>query len=254
MELSERTAVITGGGTGIGAAVAAALVDQGVRRVLITYSRSADEAEETVALLRNAGAEAEAFRVDVRNEDDVRELAATCLSRFGGCDVLVNNAGTTSWVPLTDLEALDDEAWQEILDVNVVGAFRCARAFAAQLKDAGGAMVNIGSISAYRGIGSSIAYSVSKAALLQLTRSLAVALAPEVRVTSVSPGTVDTRWQRGHHGEDAFEEKTEQERAVIPLAQTTMPNDVADAVLGLLRADMVTGVDVVVDGGKHLMY
>jgi NAD(P)-dependent dehydrogenase (short-subunit alcohol dehydrogenase family) len=254
MELTERTAVVTGGGTGIGAAVAAALVEQGVRRILVTYSRSATEAEETVTALRLAGAEAEAVQVDVRNEDDVRGLAATCLSRFGGCDVLVNNAGTTSWVPLADLEALDDEAWQEILDVNVVGAFRCARAFADQLRERGGAVVNIGSISAYRGIGSSIAYSVSKAALLQLTRSLAVAMAPEVRVTSVSPGTVDTRWQRGHHGEDAFEGMTERERTVTPLARTSEPQDVADAVLGLLRADMVTGVDVVVDGGKHLMY
>ena len=254
MELNERTAVVTGGGTGIGAAVAGALVEQGVRRILVTYSRSATEAEETVASLRDAGAEAEAVRVDVRNDDHVRDLAATCRARFGGCDVLVNNAGTTSWVPLEDLDGLDDAAWQNILDVNVVGAFRCTRAFAGQLRAAGGAVVNIGSISAYRGIGSSVAYSVSKAALLQLTRSLAVALAPEVRVTSVSPGTVDTRWQRGHHGEDAFEGMTERERETTPLSRTTQPRDVADAVLGLLRADMVTGVDVVVDGGKHLMY
>jgi NAD(P)-dependent dehydrogenase (short-subunit alcohol dehydrogenase family) len=254
MELNGRTAVVTGGGTGIGAAVATALVQQGVAAVLVTYSRSADEAEKTVAALREAGAQAEAVRVDVRRDEEVRALAATCLERFGGCDVLVNNAGTTSWVPLEDLDGLEDGAWEEILDVNVVGAFRCARAFAAQLREAGGAVVNVGSISAYRGIGSSIAYSVSKAALLQLTRSLAVALAPEVRVTSVSPGTVDTRWQRGHHGEDGFAAMTERERELIPLSRTTQAEDVADAVLGLLRADMVTGVDVVVDGGKHLMY
>lgn len=254
MELTDRTAVITGGGTGIGAAVAAALVGQGVRRLLLTYSRSSDAAEETMRGLREAGAEVEAVRVDVRDDDDVRRMAGTCVDRFGGCDLLVNNAGTTSWVPLADLDALDDSAWQEILDVNVVGAFRCTRALAPHLRAAQGAVVNIGSISAYRGIGSSIAYSVSKAALLQLTRSLAVALAPEVRVTSVSPGTVDTRWQRGHHGEEGFEAMTERERVVVPLASTTQPEDVADAVVGLVRADMVTGVDVIVDGGKHLMY
>ncbi len=254
MELEDRTAVITGGGTGIGAAVARALVDHGVRRVLVTYSRSAEEAEETVSALGEAGASALAARVDVRRDEEVRALAETCRTHFGGADLLVNNAGTTSWVPMQDLDGLTDEAWQDILDVNIVGAFRCARAFAPQLRESGGAVVNIGSISAYRGIGSSIAYSVSKAALLQLTRSLAVALAPEVRVTSVSPGTVDTRWQRGHHGEEGFESLTERERSVAPLARTTQPEDVADAVLGLLAADMVTGVDVVVDGGKHLMY
>lgn len=157
-------------------------------------------------------------------------------------------------MPLPDLDALDDSAWQDVLDVNVVGAFRCTRALAPQLRVSSGAVVNIGSISAYRGIGSSIAYSVSKAALLQLTRALAVALAPEVRVTSVSPGTVDTRWQRNHHGDEGFADLTERERAVSPLARTARPADVADAVLGLLRADMVTGVDVIMDGGKHLLY
>ena len=254
MQLTDRTAVITGGATGIGAAVADALVAEGVRQVLVTYSRSDDLALETVARLRDAGADAAAVQVDVRSDADVRALAEQCRTRFGGCDVLVNNAGTTSWVPQEDLEGLDDDAWHDILDVNVVGAFRCARAFAPQLRAAGGAVVNVGSISAYRGIGSSIAYAVSKAALLQLTRSLAVALAPEVRVTSVSPGTVDTRWQRDHHGETGFAELTEREQAAVPLARTAQPADVADVVLGLLRADMVTGVDVVVDGGKFLSY
>ncbi len=254
MDLTDRTAVVTGGGTGIGAAVCFALVAQGVRRVMLTYSRSADEAKRTAAALQDAGAEAEAVAVDVRHDDDARSLARECESRFGGCDVLVNNAGTTSWVPFPDLDALDDSAWQEVLDVNVVGAFRCTRALASQLRAASGAVVNIGSIAAHRGIGSSIAYSVSKAALLQLTRALAVALAPEVRVSSVSPGTVDTRWQRDRHGDEGFAELTARERAESPLARTARPADVADAVIGLLRADMVTGVDVILDGGKHLTY
>ena len=253
MDLTDTVAVVTGGGTGIGAAVAEALVADGARGVLLTYTRSAEPAAATVARLRAAGAEAEALQVDVRDDAAVRGLAEAA-SDLGGCAVLVNNAGTTRWLPADDLEETTDEAWHEILDVNVVGAFRCARALAPQLRAAGGALVNIGSISAHRGIGSSIPYAVSKAALVQLTRSLATALAPEVRVTSVSPGTVDTRWQRDHHGEQGFAELVEQERSQSPLAATTGPGDVADAVLGLLRADMVTGVDVVVDGGKHLMY
>jgi NAD(P)-dependent dehydrogenase (short-subunit alcohol dehydrogenase family) len=254
MDLKNRTAVVTGGGTGIGAAVSTALAAAGVTRVLVTYSTSGEAAEQTVDSLRAEGVDAATVAVDVRKDEYVRSMAQQARDQFGGCDVLVNNAGTTSWVPTSDLEGVDDSMWHDILDVNVVGAFRCARALAPDLRRAGGAVVNIGSISAHRGIGSSIPYAVSKAALVQLTRSLAVALAPEVRVTSVSPGTVDTRWQRGHHGDEAFEELITREQEVAPLARTVTPADVADAVLGLLRADMVTGVDVVVDGGKHVTY
>jgi NAD(P)-dependent dehydrogenase (short-subunit alcohol dehydrogenase family) len=254
MDLSDTVAVVTGGGTGIGAATAQQLVARGASGVLVTYTRSADAAEETVTALRRQGADAHALQVDVRDDEQVRALAEDCARRFGRCDVLVNNAGTTSWVDFADLDGLTDEVWADILSVNVVGAFRCARALAPALRAQHGAVVNIASISAHRGIGSSIPYGVSKAALVQLTRSLAVALAPEVRVNSVSPGTVATRWQVDRHGQDAFEEMTERERQVAPLAATPQPEDVAAAVVGLLGTDMVTGVDVVVDAGKHLMY
>ncbi|MET0456462.1 MAG: SDR family oxidoreductase [Mycobacterium sp.] len=254
MDLTDRVAVITGGGTGIGAAIAHHLVAAGARGVLVTYSRSEEAAAATVSSLRALGAEAESVAVDVRADDQVRALAARCHDVFGGCDVLINNAASTAWLPFDDLDAVDDDTWHDILDVNVVGAFRCARAFAPALRQAGGAVVNIASISAHRGIGSSMPYGVSKAALLQLTRSLAVAMGPEVRVNSVSPGTVATRWQIDHHGDEAFDELTAREREASPLGRTTQPEDVAAAVLGLLGADMVTGVDVVVDAGKHLMY
>jgi NAD(P)-dependent dehydrogenase (short-subunit alcohol dehydrogenase family) len=254
MDLTDRVAVVTGGGTGIGAAIAHALVAAGARAVLVTWSRSEDAAAETVASLRKAGGEAEALAVDVRDDDQVRALATRCHDLFGRCDLLVNNAASTAWLPFDDLEAVQDSTWHDILDVNVVGAFRCARALAPALRQAGGAIVNIASISAHRGIGSSIPYGVSKAALLQLTRSLAVALGPEVRVNSVSPGTVATRWQLDRHGEEGFGELTARERERSPLARTAQPEDVASAVMGLLAADMVTGVDVVVDAGKHLMY
>ncbi len=254
MDLTGSVAVVTGGGTGIGRAVAERLVGAGARGVLVTWSRSADAAEEAVRALTEAGAEAEALQVDVRDEAAVRALAARCEQRFGRCDVLVNNAGTTHWVPFDDLDAVTDEVWDEVLGVNLQGAFRCARALAPALRASGGAVVNVASISGHRGIGSSIPYGVSKAGLIQLTRALAVALAPQVRVNSVSPGTVATRWQLDRHGADAFAEMTEREREVAPLARTPDADDVAAAVLGLLGADVVTGVDVVVDAGKHLMY
>jgi NAD(P)-dependent dehydrogenase (short-subunit alcohol dehydrogenase family) len=251
---ADRVAVVTGGGTGIGAAIARRLVRDGATGILLTYKGSADAAGDVVSELRELGADAHALRVDVRHDDQVRALAESCTERFGRCDVLVNNAGTTQWIPFADLDAVTDDVWVDLMAVNVLGAFHTSRALAPALRSSGGAIVNIASISAYRGIGSSIPYGVSKAALVQLTRSLAATLAPEVRVNSVSPGTVATRWQVDRHGEDGFAEMAEREREVIPLARTLGPEDVADAVAGLIGATGVTGVDVIVDGGKHITY
>lgn len=252
-ENSDRVAVITGGGTGIGAAIAEGLHAAGFTRLVITYNGSADAAQQTVSRLQEAGAQIIAVRTDVRDDAQVRELAKRCEEEFGRCDVLVNNAGTTRWIPMDDLDALDEDTWSELLSVNVIAAFRTARAFAGLLRASDGVIINIASISAYRGIGSSIPYGVSKAALLQLTRTLAATLGPEIRVNSVSPGTVSTRWQLDHHG-DAFAEIAARERAVAPLARTLGPEDVAEAVVGLVGARGVTGVDVIVDGGKHVTY
>lgn len=250
---TDRVGVVTGGATGIGAAVAEKLRATGVNRLLITYNGSAGAADETVARLRASGAEAFAVRTDVRDDDQVRALAQRCEAEFGRCDVLVNNAGTTRWIPLGDLDAVDDATWEELLSVNVIAAFRAARAFVPLLKAAEGVIINVASISAYRGIGSSIPYGVSKAGLVQLTRTLAATLGPEIRVNSVSPGTISTRWQLDHHGE-AFAELAARERSVAPLARTLGPEDVADAIAGLVGARGVTGVDVIVDGGKHITY
>jgi NAD(P)-dependent dehydrogenase (short-subunit alcohol dehydrogenase family) len=166
----------------------------------------------------------------------------------------VNNAATTYRVPHEDLDGLTDDAFRTVLEVNVLGPLRLVRAFAPDLRAARGAVVNIASISGYRAGGSSIAYGVSKAALLQLTRNLAVALAPDVRVNAVAPGTVATRWQTDLHGVTGFAERARAERESVPLRQTSGPRHVAEAVLGLLGMDMVTGEAVIVDGGKHVTY
>ncbi|WP_199431798.1 SDR family NAD(P)-dependent oxidoreductase [Qaidamihabitans albus] len=200
MDLSGSVGVVTGGGTGIGRATALALARAGAGGIVLNYSRSADEAGAVVAELRQLGCPAIAERADVADDDQVRELARRALDEFGRVDVLVNNAGLTHAVPHEDLAGLTDEMWHRVLDVNLLGPFHCARAFAPPLAEARGAVVNVSSISAYRAGGSSIAYGVSKAALLQLTRNLAVALAPDVRVNAVAPGTVATRWQAGLHG------------------------------------------------------
>jgi NAD(P)-dependent dehydrogenase (short-subunit alcohol dehydrogenase family) len=251
MELADTVAVITGGGTGIGRATARALADAGAAGVVVTYSQSATEAREVADGLR---CPALAVRADVSDDDQVRALAATVLDRFGRVDVLVNNAATTYRVPHEDLDGLTDDAFHRVLDVNVVGPYRMTRALAPALRKARGAVVNIASIAGYRAGGSSIAYGVSKAALLQLTRNLAVALAPEVRVNAVAPGTVATRWHTDAIGTAAFERKVAAEREAVPLNQTAGPEHVAQAVLGLLAMDLVTGEAIILDGGKHVTY
>ncbi len=254
MELHGTVAVVTGGATGIGRATALALADAGAAAVVVNYSRSAAEAEAVCAELAGSGCTAVAEQADVADDAQVRALAQRVLDRFGRVDVLVNNAGTTHALPHEDLEGLTDQVWHEVLDVNLLGAFHCVRAFAPALAEARGGVVNISSISGYRAGGSSIAYGVSKAALLQLTRNLAATLAPEVRVNAVAPGTVATRWQTELHGEQGFAERASRERESVPLRRTAGPEHVAEAVLGFLRMDMVTGEAVILDGGKHLIY
>ncbi|HWM37329.1 MAG TPA: SDR family oxidoreductase [Streptomyces sp.] len=254
MDLRDKVAVVTGGCTGIGRATALALAAAGVRGIAASWTRSAEAADALVRDVPQPGCQVMTAPADVADDAAVRAFAGDVLERFGRVDVLVNNAGTTRPVPEGDLDGLGDEIWHELLDVNVVGAFRSTRAFAPELREASGAVVNVSSISAYRAGGSSIAYGVSKAAMLQLTRNLANALAPDVRVNAVAPGTVATRWQTALHGEEGFAERALAERGNVPLRRTAGPEHVAQAVLGLLGMDMVTGETVIVDGGKHIRY
>ncbi|HEY1342624.1 MAG TPA: SDR family oxidoreductase [Bryobacteraceae bacterium] len=254
VKLGGAVAVVTGGGTGIGRAVCLALARAGAGGVVVNYSRSAADAEELVAELGDLGCAAMAERADVADDAQVRAMAGRVTDRFHRVDVLVNNSGMTRATPHEDLDGLTDEVWHEVLSVNLLGAFHCARSFAPALKRARGSVINVASISGYRAGGSSIAYGVSKAALLQLTRNLAVALAPNVRVNAVAPGTVSTRLQTTLHGEQGFAERARRERQSVPLQRTAGPEDVAEVVLGLLGMDMVTGEAVIIDGGKHVVY
>lgn len=254
MNIEGKVCLVTGGGTGIGRAVAELFSDLGAEGVVVTYSSSRDDAEDTASHLAMRGCGSLARRADVRDEAAVTAVLQETIERWGHLDILVNNAGTTALIPFQDVDAADDEAWHDILDVNLLGTFRCSRLAAPHLRTTSGAIVNVGSTAGIRASGSSLPYAVSKAAVHHLTRCLAVALAPEVRVNAIAPGTVATRWYRRLVGDDKTVRAEAAATKRAPLDRVATPSDCARAVVGLLASDCVTGEVVIVDGGTHLLY
>ena len=173
------------------------------------------------------------------------------VNEFGRLDVLVNNAGTTSFIKHDDLEAVHLEDWMRILSVNLIGAFQCSRAARAALQASGnGEIVNVSSVAGVAGTGSSIPYCASKAALNNMTVTLARVFAPTVRVNAVAPGFISTRWLQNGLGEAGFQEKLQQVRETSILGQVLTPEDVAATILGIVTgSDLLTGQVVVLDGG-----
>jgi len=253
MNIEGTVALVTGGANDIGRAIASKLAEERADTIIIHYRSSQDDADETAAMVRKIGAKSVVVRADISRDADVRKMFDDIARQHGRLDILVNNAATRAAADYADLEALSDETWNDLFRVNVLGPFYCARAAAPMLRRAHGAIINLTSIAGYRAVGSSLHYGVSKAALLQLTRGLARALAPEVRVNSVSPGTVDGRWHRGQQGAN-FASWSASEIARMPLGRLVRPEDVAQAVVGLINDDIVTGQDIIADAGRHLLY
>jgi len=249
MDLSGRTAIVTGGGSGVGSATARALAARGCS-VLVNYSRSKDGAERTAAEVSACGVKGVAFRADVSDDAECRAMVAAALREFGRLDVLVNNAGTTQFIPHDRLDAVDDATWDSILSVNLKGPFQCARAARAALgADGGGEIVNVSSIAGLVGMGSSIPYCASKAALNNLTVTLARVFAPQVRVNAVAPGFIDGSWLREGLG-PAFDAVRKGFEARAPLRRVCTPEDVAAAILALIEGpDLITGHVLPVEGG-----
>ena len=245
-QLKRKVALVTGGGTGIGRAISIALADLSID-VAVNYSRSQQEALDTVAAIEKNGGKAVVVQANVAKDAEVRTMVQTVVEQFGQLDYLVNCAGTTVYVDMPDLEGLKPEYWDEIMDVNVKGLFSVCRAAAPHLKKTHGSIVNITSVAGVTGMGSSIAYAASKAAAISVTKSLARVLAPEVRVNSVAPGIVLTRWVEGR---EAHVKKLGEH---TPLGRCCSAEDVADVAVPLLvNATMMTGQTVVVDGGAFL--
>ena len=242
----ERVALVTGSATGIGRSVALKLAERGFA-VTINYSKSKDEADETADGVRRLGARALVYAANVADDTAVRAMVERTTEEFGGLDVLVNNAGTTHFVPHNDLEGLTAAVWDEILDVNLKGTFFACRAAMALLKARRGNIVNVASVAGVGGSGSSIAYAASKGAVITLTKSLARAFAPEVRVNAVAPGPVQTRWLADH------QDMIEQAMKATPLNRPATPEDIADAVVFLADVTtLMTGQILVVDGGRTI--
>ncbi len=245
-ESHAKSAVITGGAGGIGSAVSRVLADSGFS-VVVAYNSNADRARALVEEL--PGDRHFAQHVSIEDADSLVELAGVVAERYEGLDLLVNNAATSRFIPHDDLDALDDALFDQILKVNVRGSFACIRALRSALEAGeGGLVVNMSSIAATSGMGSNVAYCASKAGLDSLTRSLARALAPKIRVVSIAPGVVDTPWIRGFD-----QEWQDQQILRTPLQQFASPEDVADAVLAVVaNLKATTGSVINVDGGRLL--
>jgi 3-oxoacyl-[acyl-carrier protein] reductase len=253
VELLGKTAIVTGSAVGVGRAAALALARRGAN-VVVNYTRSEAEAQQTTADIEALGAKALLVRADVSQDEQVRDMVRQALDHFGSVDVLVNNAGITHFVDYRDLEGLSEDMWDRILAVNVKGVFFCSRAVVPHMKQRGsGCIINIASVAGITGVGSSIAYCASKAAVITMTASLARTVAPEVRVNCVAPGFVDTRWHSARPEIQDYEALKGHVAKGTPLARVCAPEDIAQAVLSLIEgADFVTGQTLVVDGGTLL--
>ncbi|MCH8279245.1 MAG: SDR family oxidoreductase [Chloroflexi bacterium] len=254
MNIDGAVVIITGSATGLGAAVARRLAGKGAN-VVINYSKSEAEARETVEVCQKLGAETLLCRADVADDADCRRMVSEAAEKWGRIDGLVNNAAQSKIVAHADLEALSGEDFMRIFAVNVVGSYQMVRAVAPHMKTQGqGAIVNVSSLGAITGAGSSIAYAVSKGALNTMTLSLARALAPEIRVNAVCPGVIQTRWWREGLGEERYPAFIEQYADITPLKAAGTPESVAEPVVWLLEgADHVTGETIMVDSGLHLV-
>ncbi|MEZ5170513.1 MAG: SDR family NAD(P)-dependent oxidoreductase [Acidimicrobiia bacterium] len=251
MDLAGKAALVTGGGTGIGRSTALLLAAAGCS-VAVNYNRSADAAHDVVDRVRSHDVEALSVQGDVASDIDCRRMVDEAVASLGRLDVLVNNAGTTVHVAHDELDGLDAADWHSLYDVNTIGPWQMMRAAAGPLRrDGGGEVVNVSSVAGVAGIGSSLAYCASKAALNNLTVTMARVLAPEVRVNAVAPGFVTGRWWIESHGEETHDMIRDAMRESSPLKSVCTPDDVAASILGLITGpDLVTAQILVIDAGQ----
>jgi 3-oxoacyl-[acyl-carrier protein] reductase len=252
MDVAGAGAIVTGGGTGVGRATVLALAQRGCP-VLVNYSRSREEAEKTAAEAEALGVRALALQGDVAEDAACRAMVDTAVRELGSVQILINNAAITVFPPNNEFDRLRAEDWDRIMRVNLLGPFQCARAVRGPMEAAGGGeIVMISSNSSKTGIGSSMPYCASKAALNNLTVTLARALAPNIRVNALAPGFIATRWQKEWFKEGYEGVKQAMENRAL-LGKVCEPEDVANAVLSIITgSDLVTGQLIIQDAGVYV--
>ncbi len=244
---SGKVALITGGGTGVGRAASLQFARRGFD-VAINYSRSRDDAEQTASEVQELGQRAIVVQCDVSSDEQAVSMIEAVRREFGRLDVLVNNAGTTYFIEHTDLDAMSEDKWDRILAVNLKGAFFVSRAAIHLMREnGGGAIVNVASVAGVAGSGSSIAYAASKGGMITMTKSLAKAFAPDIRVNAVCPGVIISRWLGDH------QDMVDKAISITPLQRASTTDDIADVITFLAcDASMMTGQALVVDGGRTM--
>lgn len=248
----QRVVIITGGGTGVGRAASWKFAALGYS-VVVVYSRSQADAASIVKEIMDAGGRAIAIQADVANDAQCRSMVAETLEAFGRIDVLINCAGITEFIAFQNLDAVTDDVWERLYKVNVVGAFHCARAVhAAMLEAGGGSIINVSSVAAQLAQGSSIPYCCTKAALDNLTVSLARTFAPKIRVNGIAPGFIAGRWTQNGLGE-RYDRIVESYEKSLPLGRVCQPEDIADGIVSLVQGStLVTGQTLTVDAGMMI--
>ncbi len=250
-----KVVLVTGGATGLGAAIGIGAAKRGAKAVILNYSKSAKEAEATAVAVRAAGAETAIVQGDVAEDADCRRIAEAA-ERFGRIDALANNAGITKHMAHGKLDGLSKDDFLRLYAVNTVGPFQMIRACRPLLEKADGqaSVVMTSSIAGVTGIGSSVAYAASKGALNVMTMSLARALAPKIRVNAICPGFIDTRWFGDAFGDAQLQKIRETVIRSTPLQVASTAEDIADAALFLLSdaSRRITGETLLADAGLHL--
>lgn len=241
MKVENMVVLVTGAGVRIGREIAIAL-SECKARVAVHYNSSAKQANETLASIRAAGSDGELFQADLTDHANADKLIGKVVAHFGAIDVLVNSAAVMQRTPVGEVTP---EQWDAMFALNLKAPFFLSQAAAAAMGERGGSIVNIADLAAFETWPAYVPHGISKAGVVQMTRSLARALAPRVRVNAIAPGAVllPDGWS---------EESEEHIVSTTPLKRLGSPKDVAEAVIYLIQADYVTGTTLIVDGGRHI--
>jgi len=246
--MASKAALVTGAASGIGRAAALALA-RASYDVAINYSSSEKAARETAAAAEKLGAKTLVLRCDVSDEAGVRAMLKAVEEKFGRLDVLINNAGTTAPWKMRDLESLSLDDWDRVFAVNVRGLFQVTRAAVPLLKASKGCIVNTASIVGLRPGPQPLPYAASKAAVVNLTKTLAWNLGPDIRVNAVAPGWMEGDWMQ-RMLQDKYEDLMGKRAKATPLKRVVTAEDVAETMMTLVQSNrFVTGEVIVIDGG-----